>query len=119
MFAHLRVEELSISESHVERAVGAPADQIARTTPKRGPSIDDGLMGIGPLLGPADVIMQLARPGVGYGVMESRVESGRVDRHQIKRAHHVHLPGSGRPWQRRAEGGLPSRGEQGPYPGVG
>ena len=30
--------------------------------------------------------MQLARPGVGYGVMESRVESGRVDRHPIKRA---------------------------------
>jgi uncharacterized protein (DUF2236 family) len=30
--------------------------------------------------------MQLARPGVGYGVLESRVESGRVDRHPIKRA---------------------------------
>ena len=27
-----------------------------------------------------------ARPGVGYGVMESRVESGRIDRHPIKRA---------------------------------
>ena len=30
--------------------------------------------------------MQLARPGAGYGVMESRVESGRADRHPIKRA---------------------------------
>jgi uncharacterized protein (DUF2236 family) len=30
--------------------------------------------------------MQWARPGVGYGVLESRVESGRVDRHPIKRA---------------------------------
>jgi uncharacterized protein (DUF2236 family) len=30
--------------------------------------------------------MQLARPGVGYGVVESRVESGRIDRHPIKRA---------------------------------
>jgi uncharacterized protein (DUF2236 family) len=30
--------------------------------------------------------MQLALPGVGYGVMESRVESGRVDLHPIKRA---------------------------------
>jgi uncharacterized protein (DUF2236 family) len=38
------------------------------------------------LAGPANVIMQLARPGVGYGVMESRVESGRVDLHPIKRA---------------------------------
>ncbi len=36
--------------------------------------------------GAANVIMQLARPGVGYGVMESRVESGRIDRHPIKRA---------------------------------
>lgn len=49
-------------------------------------SIDDGLMGVALLAGPANVIMQLARPGVGYGVMESRVESGRVDRHPIKRA---------------------------------
>jgi uncharacterized protein (DUF2236 family) len=38
------------------------------------------------LAGPANVIMQLANPAVGYGVMESRVESGRVDRHPIKRA---------------------------------
>ena len=44
------------------------------------------MMGVGLLAGPANVIMQLARPGVGYGVMESRVESGRVDRHPIKRA---------------------------------
>ncbi len=42
-------------------------------------------MGIALLLGPANVIMQLARPGVGYGVMESRVESGRIDLHPIKR----------------------------------
>jgi uncharacterized protein (DUF2236 family) len=43
-------------------------------------------MGITLLAGPANVIMQLAQPGVGYGVMESRVESGRVDLHPIKRA---------------------------------
>jgi len=43
-------------------------------------------MGIALLAGPANVIMQLARPAVGYGVLESRVESGRVDRHPIKRA---------------------------------
>jgi uncharacterized protein (DUF2236 family) len=51
-----------------------------------GAGIDDGMMGIALLAGPANVIMQLGRPGVGYGVMESRVESGRVDRHPIKRA---------------------------------
>lgn len=48
--------------------------------------MDEGLMGVALLAGPANVIMQLARPGVGYGVMESRVESGRVDLHPIKRA---------------------------------
>ncbi|MBJ7339613.1 oxygenase MpaB family protein [Mycolicibacterium sp.] len=53
---------------------------------RRGPTIDEGLLGVGLLLGPANVIMQLARPGVGYGVLESRVESGRVDLHPIKRA---------------------------------
>ncbi|RDH80641.1 DUF2236 domain-containing protein [Mycolicibacterium moriokaense] len=44
------------------------------------------MMGVGLLAGAANVIMQLARPGVGYGVVESRVESGRIDRHPIKRA---------------------------------
>jgi uncharacterized protein (DUF2236 family) len=54
--------------------------------PRQGAGIDDGLMGVALLAGPANVIMQLARPGVGYGVLESRVESGRVDLHPIKRA---------------------------------
>jgi uncharacterized protein (DUF2236 family) len=44
------------------------------------------MLGVGLLAGAANVIMQLSRPGVGYGVLESRVESGRVDRHPIKRA---------------------------------
>jgi uncharacterized protein (DUF2236 family) len=57
---------------------------VALTRQRAG--IDDGLMGVALLAGPANVIMQLARPGVGYGVLESRVESGRVDRHPIKRA---------------------------------
>lgn len=46
----------------------------------------DGLLGVALLAGPANVIMQLGRPGVGYGVMESRVESGRIDLHPVKRA---------------------------------
>jgi uncharacterized protein (DUF2236 family) len=45
-----------------------------------------GMMGVGLLAGAANVIMQLSRPAVGYGVVESRVESGRIDRHPIKRA---------------------------------
>jgi uncharacterized protein (DUF2236 family) len=47
---------------------------------------DYGLMGVALLAGSANVIMELSRPGVGHGVAESRVESGRIDRHPIKRA---------------------------------
>ena len=35
----------------------------------------------------ANVIMQLANPAVGYGVLESRVERGRADTHPVKRIH--------------------------------
>ncbi|MET0896435.1 MAG: oxygenase MpaB family protein [Mycobacterium sp.] len=73
----------------VERAMsdGPSVRQPSRWPGRtRSGSIDDGLMGVALLLGPANVIMQLARPGVGYGVLESRVESGRVDLHPIKRA---------------------------------
>ncbi|MFG1934327.1 oxygenase MpaB family protein [Mycobacterium sp. NPDC048908] len=72
--------------AHVERAVNEPAAALLETTRRRGASFDDALMGVALLAGPANVIMQLARPGVGYGVMESRVESGRVDLHPVKRA---------------------------------
>jgi uncharacterized protein (DUF2236 family) len=41
--------------------------------------------GAGLMAGGANVIMQLARPGVGYGVVESKVESGRQFDHPIKR----------------------------------
>jgi uncharacterized protein (DUF2236 family) len=53
---------------------------------RRIPDAIGGMLGVGLLAGPANVIMQLSRPGVGYGVVESRVESGRIDRHPIKRA---------------------------------
>ena len=70
---------------HVERPVAdPPLPRRARRGRRLG--IDEGLMGVALLAGPANVIMQLALPGVGYGVMESRVESGRVDLHPIKRA---------------------------------
>ncbi len=47
--------------------------------------VRDSLVGIGLAAGGANVIMQLARLPVGRGVAESRVESGRVDRHPLKR----------------------------------
>jgi uncharacterized protein (DUF2236 family) len=69
----------------VERPVNEAATALPASS-RRGADFDDGLMGVALLAGPANVIMQLAQPGVGYGVLESRVESGRVDRHPIKRA---------------------------------
>ena len=80
---------MTVSEpiSHVERAISdPPIARLTRRRTRREVRFDDGLMGMALLLGPANVIMQLGRPGVGYGVMESRVESGRVDLHPIKRA---------------------------------
>lgn len=76
---------MTVQDNHVERAVG----DRARSTPRkrrRGASIDDGPMGVLLLAGAANVIMQLARPGVGYGVVESKVLGGRADLHPIKRA---------------------------------
>jgi len=80
---------MTVSEPirHVERLISdSPRARMARRQTRRAVRLDDGLMGMALLLGPANVIMQLARPGVGYGVMESRVDSGRIDLHPIKRA---------------------------------
>jgi uncharacterized protein (DUF2236 family) len=80
---------MTVSEPirHVERTMSdPPIARLGRGRTRRAVRLDDGLMGLALLLGPANVIMQLARPGVGYGVLESRVESGRVDLHPIKRA---------------------------------
>ena len=71
----------------VERPVGdSAAHPVGRRRRRRSAGAEDGMMGVALLAGAANVIMQLALPGVGYGVLESRVESGRVDRHPIKRA---------------------------------
>jgi uncharacterized protein (DUF2236 family) len=80
---------MTVSEPtrHVERTVSdPPIARLARRQTRRVVRLEDGLMGMALLLGPANVIMQLAQPGVGYGVLESRVESGRIDLHPIKRA---------------------------------
>lgn len=74
----------------VERAVSEVSEP--QSAPRRRswlPQVtctDNMMMGAALLAGPANVVMQLASPGVGYGVLESPVESGRVDRHPIKRA---------------------------------
>lgn len=80
---------MTVSEPipHVERAMSdSSRPGAAPKRRRRAASFDDGLMGVALLAGPANVIMQLANPGVGYGVVESRVDSGRTDLHPIKRA---------------------------------
>lgn len=46
---------------------------------------DMGLIGAALLSGPANVIMQLSHPAVGYGVYESKVDSGNLYKHPVKR----------------------------------
>lgn len=49
------------------------------------PRLAEALIGPGLLAGAANVIMQLSWPEVGYGVAESRVDSGNLFRHPVKR----------------------------------
>jgi uncharacterized protein (DUF2236 family) len=58
-----------------------------RLGPPRCPTrVVDLLNPAAALLPAANVVMQLAMPGVGYGVLESPVDSGNVYRHPFKRA---------------------------------
>lgn len=60
-----------------------PEPLSAREWDQRFPGIFDTAAFIA---GPANVILQLARMQIGYGVMESRVESGSVMKHPVKRS---------------------------------
>ncbi len=51
----------------------------------RPANLGDALIGPGLLAGAANVIMQLSWPEVGYGVAESRVDSGNLFKHPVKR----------------------------------
>jgi uncharacterized protein (DUF2236 family) len=49
----------------------------------------DLIDGAGLLASTANAVMQLALPAVGYGVLESKVESGQVMRHPFRRIHNT------------------------------
>ena len=76
---------VSAPVDHVGRGINDPVLPGGRRPPRWMSSADDAAF-LGLLSGAANVIMELSRPGVGYGVKDSRVESGRADRHPIKRA---------------------------------
>ncbi|WP_422559403.1 oxygenase MpaB family protein [Gordonia sp. (in: high G+C Gram-positive bacteria)] len=67
---------------------------------------DLDMIGLALLAGPANVIMQLAVPAVGYGVYESTVESGNLFKHPVKRARttltYLAVAGMGSPEVRKA-----------------
>lgn len=79
-------EYASVVDRPVSVSSGPAANRGILQRVTRSGFFEEGIPGIALLAGPANVIMQLGRPGVGYGVLESRVESGRIDRHPIKRA---------------------------------
>jgi uncharacterized protein (DUF2236 family) len=63
-----------------------PAARRTASAPDVPRELERSLNGIAALLaGTANVIMQLSWPGVGYGVLESKVDSGNVMRHPLKR----------------------------------
>jgi uncharacterized protein (DUF2236 family) len=61
---------------------------MAEQPDRNSPHFDarDLAAGVGLLAGTANVIMQLANPAVGYGVVESTVEAGQMMRHPVKRS---------------------------------
>ncbi|MFW0797575.1 oxygenase MpaB family protein [Gordonia sp. CPCC 205515] len=59
-----------------------PRARHRRTVRRTG----DLVTGLGPTIAGANVIMQLAHPKVGHGVVESRVDSGSAVKHPIKRS---------------------------------
>lgn len=79
-------EYVSVVDRPVSVSSGRASTRSVLQRVSRSGFFDEGIPGIALLAGPANVIMQLSHPGVGYGVLESRVESGRIDRHPIKRA---------------------------------
>lgn len=69
--------------------------------------VDDlEMIGLALLAGPANVIMQLAVPAVGYGVYESKVDSGNLFKHPAKRTRttltYLAVAGMGSPELRKA-----------------
>ena len=60
-----------------------PAPAVARSTP---PQLIDAIDSLGAAGGVANVIMQLSWPEVGWGVRESRVDTGNVYKRPLKRA---------------------------------
>lgn len=60
-------------------------ERVSRATLDAAPTDQLPMYGAALLAGPSNVIMQLAMPAVGRGVVESRVDSGNLLKHPVKR----------------------------------
>ena len=60
-------------------------ETMSAQTPDTPAEIRDGMCLLALLAGPANVVMQLSRLPVGHAVAKSTVDSGRVDKHPLKR----------------------------------
>ena len=73
-------------DEHDSRPGGGGASMTADAA-AASPDVDlrDLIDGTVLLAGTANLVMQLARPAIGYGVLESKVESGQAMRHPFRR----------------------------------
>lgn len=77
---------IPLVERSVSDSMDTPTAPRRRSFPRQLECEDGMMLGIGLIAGSANTIMQMSYPGVGYGVIESRVDSGRADLHPLKRA---------------------------------
>jgi uncharacterized protein (DUF2236 family) len=70
-------------------ATGAFAAGEGVAADAAGFDVGEVIEGAALLAGTANAVMQLALPAVGYGVLESKVESGQVMRHPFRRVRHT------------------------------
>ncbi len=89
--------------------LAAAAENMPRSAREKLDAVeitDLDMIGLALLAGPANVIMQLAVPAVGYGVYESTVESGNLFKHPVKRTRttltYLAVAGMGSPELRKA-----------------
>src|ERR1700738_731813 len=75
-------ENLSPAASHVVYSTHGAGSAMKRPATRVADLLNPAAL----LLPAANVIMQLSLPGVGYGVLESPVDSGNVYKHPFKRA---------------------------------
>lgn len=81
----MTAEIVSHDDAHRDVFEAENMPRSRRDALDHAPTLDSDPLGVALLAGPANVIMQLALPAVGYGVYESKVESGNLFKHPTKR----------------------------------